>query len=248
MTRAKRRVRARVDRTGRHPPNSFQCVSAAQVASRAASATPAQIPMTFRSSILDHSSNPGIRLLGSSRLRDGFRRKLDTRNKGMACCLRIAAGVLGARRRGISPWGFGAREESRRPGSAGELRRDVRPILSDNCFACHGPDDHKRKAGLRLDTKEGAFIKLESGTTAIVPGRPDESELVDRIETNDADSRMPPKKSGKQLTAAQAVVLRRWVEQGAKTSTHWAFERRGNRPCRPSRTRAGRSARSTGSS
>ena len=94
--------------------------------------------------------------------------------------------------------------------------RDVRPILSDNCFACHGPDDHKRKAGLRFDTKEGAFAKLESGSTAIVPGKPDESELIDRIETHDPDLQMPPKKSGKQLTAAQIAILRRWVEQGAQ--------------------------------
>ncbi len=102
--------------------------------------------------------------------------------------------------------------------------RDVRPILSDNCFACHGPDDQKRKAGLRFDTKEGALTKLESGNMAVVPGKPDESELIDRIETDDADSRMPTKKSGKQLTAAQIAILRRWVEQGAKTTTHWAFE------------------------
>jgi hypothetical protein len=102
--------------------------------------------------------------------------------------------------------------------------REVRPILSENCFACHGPDDHKRKAGLRLDTKEGAFAKLEGGSTAITSGKPDESELVYRIESDDADLRMPPKKSGKQLTAGQIALLRRWVEQGAKWSTHWAFE------------------------
>jgi mono/diheme cytochrome c family protein len=102
--------------------------------------------------------------------------------------------------------------------------RDVRPILSDNCFACHGPDDHKRKANLRLDTKEGAFAKLEGGDAAIVPGKPDESELIDRIENDDPELRMPPKKSGKQLTASQIELLRRWIEQGAKSSTHWAFE------------------------
>ncbi len=102
--------------------------------------------------------------------------------------------------------------------------RDVRPILSDNCFACHGPDNHKRKAGLRLDTKEGAFTKLESGSTAVVPGKPDESELIDRINNPDPDLRMPPAKSGKHLTAAQIAILGRWVEQGAKTRAHWAFE------------------------
>ena len=70
--------------------------------------------------------------------------------------------------------------------------RDIRPILSDNCFACHGPDDKARKAGLRLDTKEGAFAKLESGGLAIVPGKPDESELIFRIESDDPELHMPP--------------------------------------------------------
>jgi hypothetical protein len=102
--------------------------------------------------------------------------------------------------------------------------REVRPILSDNCFACHGPDEKKRKAGLRLDTKEGAFSKLESGGAAIVPGKPDASDLIDRIENDDPELRMPPKNSGKQLTTGQVAILRRWIEQGAPSTTHWAFE------------------------
>ena len=102
--------------------------------------------------------------------------------------------------------------------------REVRPILSDNCFACHGPDDNARKAGLRLDTKDGAFAPLKSGGRTIVPGNPDESELVFRIESDDSELQMPPKNSGKQLTAEQVAVLRRWVEQGASWSAHWAFE------------------------
>ncbi len=102
--------------------------------------------------------------------------------------------------------------------------RDVRPILSDNCFACHGPDDKARKAGLRLDTKEGAFAKLTSGGLAIAPGKPDESDLVFRIESDDPELHMPPKKSGKQLTADQVGLLRRWIEQGGTWSTHWAFD------------------------
>ncbi len=115
-------------------------------------------------------------------------------------------------------------KEPDRPAPQVNYARDVRPILSDNCFACHGPDNHKRKAGLRFDTKDGAFTKLESGSTAIVPGKLEESELIDRINNEDPDLRMPPAKSGKKLTAAQVAVLRRWVEQGAKTSSHWAFE------------------------
>ncbi len=101
--------------------------------------------------------------------------------------------------------------------------RDVRPLLSDNCFACHGPDEKARKAGFRLDTQEGAFAKLKSGGRAIVPGQPDESDLIFRIESDDPELHMPPKKSGKQLTAEQVAVLRRWVEQGAAWTRHWSF-------------------------
>ena len=102
--------------------------------------------------------------------------------------------------------------------------REVRPILSEHCFTCHGPDDAKRKAGFRLDSKEGAFAKLESGDLAIVPRKPDESELIFRIESDDADLHMPPKKGGKPLSAEQISVLRRWVEEGAAWSSHWSFE------------------------
>ena len=109
---------------------------------------------------------------------------------------------------------------------------------SDHCFACHGPDDKARKAGLRLDTKEGAFAKLKSGGLAIVPGKPEESELIDRIESDDPDLHMPPKKSGKQLTADQVAMLRRWIEQGATWSTHWAFEAP-RKPAMPSIKNAG---------
>jgi mono/diheme cytochrome c family protein len=152
-------------------------------------------------------------------------RKQPTRGaKRMACCLRITLASLL-----LGSFGFARGDSPSEP--KGGVRapsvnyaREVRPILSDNCFACHGPDDHKRKAGLRLDTKEGAFSELKSGSVAIVPGKPDESELVDRIENDDADLLMPPKKSGKQLTVAQIAILRRWVEQGAPTKAHWAFE------------------------
>lgn len=102
--------------------------------------------------------------------------------------------------------------------------REIRPILSDNCFACHGPDDKPRKAGLRLDTKEGMFAKLKSGGAVIVPGKPDESELVFRLETDDAEAKMPPGKSGKKLTPQQIDIFRRWVEEGAPWTTHWSFE------------------------
>lgn len=78
--------------------------------------------------------------------------------------------------------------------------------------------------GLRLDTKEGVLAKLKSGSAAVIPGKADESDLIFRIEIDDAEAKMPPKKSGKQLTARQIETLRQWVDQGASWTTHWAFE------------------------
>jgi hypothetical protein len=103
-----------------------------------------------------------------------------------------------------------------------EYNRDVRPILAENCFACHGFDKAKREAGLRLDTAEGAIENLDSGDVAIQPGKPDESALVRRILATD-DSIMPPHESGKKLTDLQKGVLKSWVAQGARYDKHWAF-------------------------
>src|ERR1041384_545307 len=99
-----------------------------------------------------------------------------------------------------------------------DFNRDIRPILSDNCFACHGPDQNKRKAKLRLDVREEAVKKQ-----AIVPGKPDESEVVRRIFSTDPDELMPPAKSQKKLTPEQKDVLRRWIAEGAKYQGHWAY-------------------------
>jgi hypothetical protein len=104
-----------------------------------------------------------------------------------------------------------------------DFNRDVRPILSDACFACHGPDEAKAKAKLRLDTREHALKPAKSGAVAIVPGKPDESELVKRIFTSDVDDLMPPEKAHKVLTAAQKETLRRWIAEGAHYQGHWAF-------------------------
>jgi mono/diheme cytochrome c family protein len=105
-----------------------------------------------------------------------------------------------------------------------DFDRDIRPILSDHCSACHGPDKEKRKGGLRLDVKEDAFRKLDSGRLAIVAGRPKESRLLEVIALPlDDDDHMPPRKSGKQLSAAQIELLRRWVEQGAPWAAHWSY-------------------------
>lgn len=105
-----------------------------------------------------------------------------------------------------------------------QFNRDIRPILSDNCFACHGFDAKTRKAGLRLDVAEGAFAPAKSGKVAVQPGNPAASELLTRILTTDADDLMPPADSHKQLTAEQKDLIRRWIEQGAPYQKHWSFE------------------------
>jgi hypothetical protein len=104
-----------------------------------------------------------------------------------------------------------------------EFNRDIRPILSDNCFACHGPDAMTRQGGLRLDQAEDARAKSDSGKIALVPHKPDESELVRRIVSDDANSVMPPAESGKHLTAHQIDLLKRWVAQGAPYQRHWSL-------------------------
>lgn len=101
--------------------------------------------------------------------------------------------------------------------------RDVRPILSDKCFACHGFDEKTREAGLRLDTAEGAYTDRD-GTRAIVPGKPEESLLVKRIRSTDPSDKMPPPDSHKELTASEVEVLVRWIREGAAYQKHWAFE------------------------
>jgi mono/diheme cytochrome c family protein len=105
-----------------------------------------------------------------------------------------------------------------------DFNRQIRPILSDNCFSCHGPDEGTRKADLRLDTREGAFAALAGGSHALVAGQPDDSEVIFRVETDDPNALMPPPDSGKKLTADQVALLRAWVEQGAPWAEHWAYK------------------------
>ncbi len=100
------------------------------------------------------------------------------------------------------------------PGPKLDFNRDIRPILAENCVACHGPDEPKRKAKLRLDTAEGALAEAASGSAAIVPGKPEESELYLRITAEDPEERMPPAKSGKTLTPEQTERVKAWIEQG----------------------------------
>ena len=103
-----------------------------------------------------------------------------------------------------------------------QFNRDIRPILSDACYQCHGPDQAKRKAKLRLDTEAGAFADL-GGHFALVAGRPEHSELFRRITAKDPAKRMPPARAGRQLTEVQIDVLRRWIAEGARWQPHWAF-------------------------
>lgn len=106
--------------------------------------------------------------------------------------------------------------------------RDVRPILARNCYECHGPDEGHRKGDLRLDTAAGAFAKNKD-STAFVARNVEESEAFQRIISTDDSERMPPPKSGKTIPPEQVEILKRWIEQGAPWSAHWAFEK----PVRP---------------
>jgi mono/diheme cytochrome c family protein len=104
-----------------------------------------------------------------------------------------------------------------------EYNRDIRPILSKNCFACHGADEAKRSKNLRLDQRESAVAELADGAHAIVPESPDDSELLFRISETDPTVRMPPAKFGPPLTPSQVALIRRWIERGAPYAEHWAF-------------------------
>jgi hypothetical protein len=116
-----------------------------------------------------------------------------------------------------------AAAEPNTPDRAVSFNRDIRPILSDNCFKCHGPDAKTRKAGLRLDRRAGALAELRSGGFAVVPGRRSASELWNRITTGDEAERMPPRSTEKRLTPAQIELLGRWIDQGAPWDEHWAY-------------------------
>ena len=117
----------------------------------------------------------------------------------------------------------GAADAGRGRASRIDFNRDIRPIFSDHCYSCHGPDEGRRKGGLRLDVQEDAFRVLKSGKRALVPGDLKESTLVERITTSDPDDVMPPPKGGKPLSAAQVDLLKRWVGDGAAWAKHWSF-------------------------
>ncbi len=107
--------------------------------------------------------------------------------------------------------------------AAVDFNREIRPLLSDTCFACHGPDAAKQKADLRLDDRADAIVPAKSGAVAIVPGKPEESELIKRIFATDPDDLMPPDDSHKKLSAPQKELLKKWIAEGAEYQGHWAF-------------------------
>ncbi|MCB1235750.1 MAG: DUF1549 domain-containing protein, partial [Verrucomicrobiae bacterium] len=113
------------------------------------------------------------------------------------------------------------------PGAV-DFNRDIRPLLSSKCVKCHGPDEHDRKADLRLDIREGALADL-GGYAAIKPGDAAASELIARLVTDDPEELMPPPKSGPALEAKEIETLRRWIEEGAAYAEHWSFVK----PTRP---------------
>ena len=104
-----------------------------------------------------------------------------------------------------------------------DFNRDIQPLLSENCYLCHGPDAKAREADLRLDRQEGIFGKTEDGLIIVQPGEAGRSELIARITSADRDEVMPPPKSHRQLTPAQVALIKRWVEEGAPWAQHWAF-------------------------
>ena len=109
------------------------------------------------------------------------------------------------------------------PDAQVDFNREVRSVLSVHCLKCHGRDQGNRQAGLRLDRRTSSTRKLESGRTAIVPGKPTRSELITRITSGDPDLRMPPVDEGPSLSAEQIATLTRWIRQGAVYSRHWSF-------------------------
>ena len=105
-----------------------------------------------------------------------------------------------------------------------DFSREILPILSDHCFHCHGPSETGRKAGLRLDLREEAVRSNKKGRAAVVPGKPEASELVRRLDLDDPDEIMPPPETHKPLSKARKDTLKRWVAEGAPWGKHWAFE------------------------
>ena len=105
-----------------------------------------------------------------------------------------------------------------------DFNQHIRPIISTNCYTCHGPDISSREAGLRLDIRDSAIVQLESGERAVVPGNHEESELIRRVTSTNPDEQMPPSDVKKTLSEYEVGLLKRWIDQGAEWKKHWSFE------------------------
>ncbi len=123
---------------------------------------------------------------------------------------------------GLVSWGGSADEVSGLPDQV-DFNFHIRPILSNNCFLCHGPDPSSREADLRLDLEETATAKRTDGMQAIAPGRPNRSEIIRRITSEDPDYQMPPPHTNKTLSAREKALLKKWIRQGAEWKEYWAF-------------------------
>jgi hypothetical protein len=140
--------------------------------------------------------------------------------KAAGCSLLLLAAI------GLTPAAEGKRSPAGNPREAParvDFNRDIRPLLSDRCFRCHGPDSAKRKAELRLDMRDGVFRKLEGGWAIVKPRDPSRSELVRRITSDDVEDVMPPPDSNLSLSEAEKALLSKWVSDGADYRPHWSL-------------------------
>ena len=133
--------------------------------------------------------------------------------------LLVGAGIILGSTLSVFPASAQGEEANAR---AVDFSRDIRPILSDKCYTCHGPDETTRMTKLRFDTKAGPFEDL-GGYFAIVPGDPAASEIIRRITAKDESRRMPPLYSGRKLTDDEIELIRQWIKEGAKWVEHWSF-------------------------
>src|SRR5690606_27709095 len=150
---------------------------------------------------------------------------LSVMSKWLACLPFVAAGLVPALMQSCDTGTARLVNNTRMPDSI-SYNFDIRPILSDKCFACHGPDANKREAGLRLDIGEEAYKALKDNPKAhaLVPGNPKLSELFTRISTTDSTIMMPPPESNlKKLSGYEIALIEKWIKQGAKYEKHWAF-------------------------
>lgn len=138
------------------------------------------------------------------------------RGVGMWCSVLVLPVVLA-----LSGWADEAADTKAQPLS---FNRDIRPILAEHCFNCHGMDEKNRKGRLRLDERSAALLGGKTGVPAIVPGKPDQSALIKRITAHDADEIMPPPRAKNPLSPRQIATLKQWIAGGAEYAKHWAFE------------------------